>query len=81
MNQQDLKFIFIDLEKACDIVPYDMLGLLLFEPSIMHEGVSTSFKTWGGEADDFTIIGWLNKDSTLSLYLFDLDLDVFMECI
>ncbi|RZC05226.1 Protein RER1B isoform E [Glycine soja] len=91
MAQQDLHLIFIDLEKAYDRVPREILWKALDKKGVrvayiraiqdMYDRVSTSVRTQGGESDDFPITIGLHQGSTLSLYLFTLILDVLTEQI
>ncbi|KAH1209339.1 LINE-1 retrotransposable element ORF2 protein [Glycine max] len=91
MDQQDLHLIFIDLEKAYDRVPREILWKALEKKGVrvayiraiqdMYDRVSTSVRTQGGESDDFPITIGLHQGSTLSLYLFTLILDVLTEQI
>ncbi|KAL5142307.1 LINE-1 reverse transcriptase [Glycine soja] len=91
MDQQDLHLIFIDLEKACDRVPREILWKALEKKGVrvayiraiqdMYDRVSTSVRTQGGESDDFPITIGLHQGSTLSPYLFTLILDVLTEQI
>ncbi|KAL5195585.1 LINE-1 retrotransposable element ORF2 protein [Glycine soja] len=91
MAQQDLHLIFIDLEKAYDRVPREILWKALEKKGVrvayiraiqdMYDRVSTSVRTQGGESDDFPISIGLHQGSTLSPYLFTLILDVLTEQI
>ncbi|KAL5168243.1 LINE-1 retrotransposable element ORF2 protein [Glycine soja] len=91
MAQQDLHLIFIDLEKAYDRVPREILWKALEKKGVrvayiraiqdMYDRVSTSVRTQGGESDDFPITIGLHQGSTLSSYLFTLILDVLTEQI
>ncbi|KAH1202758.1 Craniofacial development protein 2 [Glycine max] len=91
MAQQDLHLIFIDLEKAYDRVPREILWKVLEKKGVrvayiraiqdMYDRVSTSVRTQGGESDDFPITIGLHQGSTLSPYLFTLILDVLTEQI
>ncbi|KAH1243240.1 LINE-1 reverse transcriptase [Glycine max] len=91
MDQQDLHLIFIDLEKAYDRVPREILWKALEKKGVrvayiraiqdMYDRVSTSVRTQGGESDDFPITIGLHQGSTLSPYLFTLILDILTEQI
>ncbi|KAL5195329.1 putative serine/threonine-protein kinase [Glycine soja] len=91
MDQQDLHLIFIDLEKAYDRVPREILWKALEKKGVrvayiraiqdMYDRVSTSVRTQSGESDDFPITIGLHQGSTLSPYLFTLILDVLTEQI
>ncbi|KAH1208130.1 Secretory carrier-associated membrane protein 3 [Glycine max] len=91
MDQQDLHLIFIDLEKAYDRVPREILWKALEKKGVrvayiraiqdMYDRVSTSVRTQGGESDDFPITIGLHQGSTLSPYLFTLILDVLTKQI
>ncbi|KAL5189467.1 Enoyl-CoA hydratase 2, peroxisomal [Glycine soja] len=91
MAQQDLHLIFIDLEKAYDRVPREILWKALEKKGVrvayiraiqdMYDRVSTSVRTQGGESDDFPITIGLHQGSTLSPYLFTLILDALTEQI
>ncbi|KAL5133996.1 LINE-1 retrotransposable element ORF2 protein [Glycine soja] len=91
MAQQDLHLIFIDLEKAYDRVPREILWKALEKKGVrvayiraiqdMYDRVSTSVRTQDGESDDFPITIGLHQGSTLSPYLFTLILDVLTEQI
>ncbi|KAL5130219.1 THO complex subunit 4A [Glycine soja] len=91
MAQQDLHLIFIDLEKAYDRVPREILWKALEKKGVrvayiraiqdMYDRVSTSVRTQGGESDDFPITIGLHQGSTISPYLFTLILDVLTEQI
>ncbi|RZB81212.1 LINE-1 retrotransposable element ORF2 protein isoform B [Glycine soja] len=91
MDQQDLHLIFIDLEKAYDRVPREILWKALEKKGVrvayiraiqdMYDRVSTSVRTQGGESDDFFITIGLHQGSTLSPYLFTLIMDVLTEQI
>ena len=91
MDQQDPHLIFIDLEKAYDRVPREILWKALEKKGVrvayiraiqdMYERVTTRVRTQGGETDDFPITIGLHQGSTLSPYLFTLILDVLTEHI
>lgn len=82
MDQQDPHLIFIDLDKAYDIVLLQIIWKFLEKKKVrityirviqdMHEGVSTNVQTQGGETDDFPITIGLHQVSTRSPYLFTL---------
>lgn len=91
MYQQDPHLFFIDLNKAYDRVPIDILWKALENKGFriayirgiqdMYEGVSTSVWTHGGKINDFPITIGLHQGYTLSPYLFILILDELMENI
>ena len=83
--------IFIDLEKAYDCVPREVLWKALEKKGVrvgyirviqdMYEGVVTSVRTPGGETTDFPIRIGLHQGSALSPYLFNIVLDVLTSSI
>ena len=83
--------IFIDLEKAYDCVPRELLWKALEKKEVrveyikviqdMYEGVMTNIKTPRGETNDFPIRIELHQGSALSPYLFNLVLDALIASI
>ena len=77
--------VFIDLEKAYDRVPHEMLWSCLEKKGVsplyiriikdMYEGGQTSVRTLGGVSNDFAVNMGLHQGSTLSLFLFTLVMD------
>ena len=88
-RSKDLYMIFIDLEKAYDRVPRDLLWKVLEKNEVqieyisaiqdMYEGVTTRVRTPVGETIDFPIRIGLHQGSALSPYLFNLVMDVLTE--
>ena len=89
--RKDLHIIFIDLEKAYDRVPRDLLWKILEKKEVqveyiraiqdMYEGVMTRVRTPVGDTIDFPIKIGLHQGSALSPYLFNLVMDVVTESI
>jgi len=81
----DLHMVFIDLEKAYNRVPREVLGRWLEEKRMlslyirvikeMYEGGRTSVRTPGGVTNDFFIGRGLHQGSILSHFLFTLIMD------
>jgi hypothetical protein len=84
-QRKDLHMVFIDLEKAYDIVPRDLLWKVLDERNIpkgyidvirdMYEGSMTTIKTICGVTNEFPVTTCLHQGSSLSPYLFTLVID------
>jgi Reverse transcriptase (RNA-dependent DNA polymerase). len=84
-KKKDIYMAFIDLEKAYDRVPRDVIWWVLNKKGVttryidvirdMYEGAVTMVRTTAGEGSEFPITVGLHQGSALSPYLFALIMD------
>ena len=84
-QKKDLHMVFIDLEKAYDKIPRNVMWWALDRHKVptkyvalikdMYNNVMTRVRTSDGDTDDFPIKIGLHQGSTLSPYLFALVMD------